>query len=39
MEGVKRPGLEADHSSPSDVEVKEGWSYTSTSPICLYGVH
>jgi hypothetical protein len=30
--GVKRPGLEADHSSPSSAEVKNEWSYTSTPP-------
>jgi len=28
--GIKRPGLEADHSPPSNVEVKNVWSYTST---------
>jgi hypothetical protein len=27
--GVKRPGLEADHLSPSIAEVKNPWSYTS----------
>jgi len=27
---VKRPGREADHSSPSNAEVKNAWSYTST---------
>jgi hypothetical protein len=27
---VKRPGLEADHSPPSSVVVKNAWSYTST---------
>jgi hypothetical protein len=36
--GVKRPGREADHSSPSSAEVKNAWSYTSTAPICLHGV-
>jgi hypothetical protein len=29
--GVKRPGREADHLSPSSVEVKNAWSHTSTS--------
>jgi hypothetical protein len=29
--GVKRPGHEADHSPPSSAEVKNVWSYTSTS--------
>jgi hypothetical protein len=28
--GVKRPGREADHSSPSSAEVKNAWSYTFT---------
>jgi hypothetical protein len=31
--GVKRPGRESDHSSPSSAEVKNTWSYTS---ITLY---
>ena len=30
--GLKRPGPQADHSSLSDVEVKEGCIHTSTSP-------
>jgi hypothetical protein len=29
---VKRPGLEADNSPPSSVEIKNTWSYTSTPP-------
>jgi hypothetical protein len=29
--GVKQPGREADHSPPSSTEVKNAWSYTSTS--------
>jgi hypothetical protein len=28
--GVKRPGREADHSPPANVEVKKIWIYTST---------
>jgi hypothetical protein len=36
--GVKRPGREADHSPPSSAEVKNAWSYTSTTPVCLHGV-
>jgi hypothetical protein len=28
--GIKRPGCETDHSHPSNVEVKNAWSYTST---------
>jgi len=31
-------GREADHSPPSSAEVKNGWIYTSTSPIRLHGV-
>jgi hypothetical protein len=30
--GVKRQGLEADHSHPISVEVKKMWIYTSTPP-------
>jgi hypothetical protein len=29
--GVKRPGREVNHSPPSSAEVKNEWSYTSTS--------
>jgi hypothetical protein len=29
---VKRPGREADHSTPYSAEVKNVWSYTSTAP-------
>jgi hypothetical protein len=29
---------EANHSPPSSAEVKNAWSYTSTSPIRLHGV-
>jgi hypothetical protein len=36
--GVKRPGREADHSSPCSAGVKNEWSYTSTPPIRLNGV-
>jgi hypothetical protein len=35
---VKQLGCEADHSPPSSAEVKNAWSYTSTSPICLHDV-
>jgi len=31
-------GNEADHSLPSDTEVKKEWSYTYTSPIYLNGM-
>jgi hypothetical protein len=30
--GLKRPGREADHSSPTSAEVKKTRVYTSTSP-------
>jgi hypothetical protein len=36
--GVKLPGREADHSPPSNVEVENAWSYTSTPPIRIHGV-
>jgi hypothetical protein len=30
--GIKPPGREVDHSFPSNAEVKNIWSYTSTPP-------
>jgi hypothetical protein len=36
--GVKQLGCEADHSPPSSAEVKNAWSYTSTSPLHLHGI-
>jgi hypothetical protein len=36
--GVKLPRREADHSPPSSAEVRNAWSYTSTSAICLHCV-
>jgi hypothetical protein len=36
--GVKWLGCEADHSSPSSAEVKNVWSYISTTPVCLHGI-
>ena len=30
---IKRPGCEVDQSSPSNVEVKDKWSYTSAPPL------
>jgi hypothetical protein len=36
--GLKRPGREADHSSPSSAEVKKVWSYTSTPLVRLHDV-
>jgi hypothetical protein len=32
FQGVKRPGREAGHSTPSNAEVKKTWIYTSTPP-------
>jgi hypothetical protein len=31
-QGVKRPGSEADQSTPASAEVKKKWIYTSTPP-------
>jgi hypothetical protein len=36
--GGKPAGREDDHSPPSSTEVKNAWSYTSTTPIQLQGV-
>jgi hypothetical protein len=36
--GEKRPGDEADHSTPSRAESKNAWSYTSTPQIRLHDV-
>jgi len=36
--GLKRLVREANHSSLSSVEVKNAWSYTSTTPIRLHGL-
>jgi hypothetical protein len=36
--GVKRPGREADHSSPSSAEAKESVELYLHSPIRLHGV-
>jgi len=30
--GVKRPGPEADHATPSSAKVKDAWSYTRVYP-------
>jgi len=35
--GVRRPGREVDHSPPSSTEVKNEWSYTSTSADYIHG--
>lgn len=36
--GLKRPGRVFGHLHLSSAEANSEWSYTSTSPICLYGV-
>jgi len=36
--GVRWVGRDIDHSPSSSAEVKNEWSYTSTSPICLHGM-
>jgi hypothetical protein len=36
--GVKHPGCEADHSTPSSAKVKNAWSSTSNRPIRLHSV-
>ena len=36
--GVRRPERDADHSPPSNAEVKNEWGYSSTPPICFHGV-
>jgi hypothetical protein len=36
---VKWPGHVADHSSASSAEDKSEWSFTSSPPVCLSGIH
>jgi hypothetical protein len=36
-QGVKLPGLEAEHSSPTSAEVKKMWFYTSIPPYAFMG--
>ena len=36
--GLKRPRRDVDHSLPSNTEVKNEKSYTSSAPTCLHGV-
>jgi hypothetical protein len=38
FEGVKRFGLEVDHSPPPSAEVESKWSYTAIPPIRFHGV-
>jgi hypothetical protein len=35
---IKRSECEADHSPPSNVEVKNAWNYASTLPISPHGM-
>ena len=35
---LKRPELEVDHSRPSNAEIMNKWSCTSTPPVCLHVV-
>jgi len=35
--GVKQLGHEVDYSSPFSAQVRNGWSFASTPPLCLYG--
>ena len=37
--GVKWTEYEAGHSPPSSAKVKNEWSCTSTSAVCLHGMH
>jgi hypothetical protein len=36
---IKWPGSEADHSTPSNAEVKNAWSYASTPPSSWRGAY
>jgi len=37
--GIKNLEYEADHSPPTNTEVKNEWSYTSTPATCLHAMH
>jgi len=37
--GINQPWHEAYHSPPSSSKVKNEWSYTGNSPVCIYGIH
>ena len=39
MPGVKRSEREAEHPSASRAQVKNEWSYTTTSALCLHVAH
>jgi hypothetical protein len=34
-----RPGRDAKHLPPSSVDIKNEWSYTFTTFMCLHGVY
>jgi hypothetical protein len=36
LPGIKRSGSEVYHSPPSNTDVKNAWSYTSSASICLH---
>jgi len=38
MPRVKRPGRDVDHSPTSGTQVKNEWSYTSTTRICHHSM-
>jgi hypothetical protein len=38
-QGIKWPGREADHSSPSSAEVKNAWIYTLTPPYTFMSLY
>ena len=38
LQGVKRPGRDADHLPPSSAEVMKDYSYTSTPPLGTCGL-
>jgi hypothetical protein len=39
LSGVKRPGRDANHLSPSSAEFKNEWRHTSTHPMCFNRVN
>ena len=38
LSGVKGPGRDVDHSSSCNADVKNEWSVTLVSPVCLHGM-
>jgi hypothetical protein len=36
--GIKRPGCEADNSTPFSAEAGNAWNYTSTPQVSVHGV-